>query len=191
MRKTYAYNSIIIGVLVGMLVGVSSDSVVLAVLAGLGVAVVGFIVIRLIENAINAGADKLADKATDAYRRHKEQKAMQNGSFVQQNTTQMPGAAQAQQRTVFPQQTAAAAETASEQMSVCPSCGAQVRAAARFCPSCGCLSLLRSADPRFGELLPVLRKRHEAVGFGPGRTELCGGESSLRPSLSASALQSV
>lgn len=137
MRKTYAYNSIIIGFLVGMLVGVSSDSVVLAVLAGLGVAVVGFIVIRLIENAINAGADKLADKATDAYRRHKEQKALQNGSFVQQNTTQMPGAAQAQQRTVFPQQTAAAAETASEQMSACPSCGAQVRAAARFCPSCG------------------------------------------------------
>ena len=153
MRKTYAYNSIIIGFLVGLLVGVSTNSVVLAVLAGLGVAVVGFIVIRLIENAISAGADKLADKATDAYRKHKEQKAIQNGTFVQPTTTQMPGAAQAQQhttfpqqQTTFPQQTAASQQqhttfpqqpAAPQQTVACPSCGTQVRADARFCPVCG------------------------------------------------------
>lgn len=141
MRKTYAYNSILIGFLVGLLVGVSSNSAVLAVLAGLGVAVVGFIVIRVIENAINAGADKLTEKATDAYRKHKEQKAIQNGSFVRPATTQMPGA-QPQQHTTFPEQTAMPAqapapEAAPEELTACPSCGAQVRAAARFCPSCG------------------------------------------------------
>lgn len=129
MRKTYAYNSIFIGFLVGMLVGVSSDSVVLAVLAGLGVAIVGFIVIRVIENAIDAGVDKAAGKVKDAYNKHK-QKTMPASAVVPPVTTQMPGSAQ---RTTFPQQAAASAEPTRS----CPKCGAPVRAAARFCPSCG------------------------------------------------------
>jgi len=133
MRKTYAYNSIIIGFLVGMLVGVSSDSVVLAVLAGLGVAIVGFIVIRVIENAIDAGVNKAADKVKDAYSKHK-QKTMPASTV----TTQMPGSTQTAQRTTFPQQaTAPAPEAPAEPTVPCPNCGAQVRAAARFCPSCG------------------------------------------------------
>ena len=140
MKKTYAYNSILIGFLVGLLVGVSTNSVVLAVLAGLGVAVVGFIVIRVIENAIDAGVDKAAGKVKDAYRKHKQQ-TTQAASFIQPTTTQMPGA-QAQQRTTFPEQTTASAQapvadTPAEPTVSCPSCGAQVRAAARFCPSCG------------------------------------------------------
>ena len=101
MRKTYAYNSIIIGFLVGLLVGVSSDSAVLAVLAGLGVAIVGFIVIRVIENAINAGVDKAADKVKEAYSKHK-QKTMPASAVVPPATTQMPGSTQAAQRTTSP-----------------------------------------------------------------------------------------
>ena len=137
MRKTYSYNSIIIGFLVGLLVGVSSDSAVLAVLAGLGVAIVGFIVIRVIENAINAGVDKAADKVKEAYSKHK-QKTMPASAVVPPATTQMPGSTQAAQRTTFPQQAETPAPATSAEPTVpCPNCGAQVRAAARFCPSCG------------------------------------------------------
>ena len=66
MRKTYAYNSIIIGVLVGLLAWVSTENVVLGILACVGVSIVGFVIIRIIEKAIGKGAAK-------AYRKHKEQ----------------------------------------------------------------------------------------------------------------------
>ncbi len=74
MRKTYAYNSIIIGVLVGILVYVSSNSIVLGILACLGVAVVGFVVIRLLEKAFDKGADAVVDAASRAIQKRKEQK---------------------------------------------------------------------------------------------------------------------
>lgn len=73
MRKTYAYNSIIIGVLVGLLVWVSLENAVLGILACLGVSIVGFIVIRVIENAIGKGVDAAVDAATRAYQKRKEQ----------------------------------------------------------------------------------------------------------------------
>ncbi|MBQ4290344.1 MAG: hypothetical protein II719_04035 [Clostridia bacterium] len=74
MRKTYAYNSIIIGVLVGILVGVSTNNLVLAILACLGISIVGFILIRLLENALSRGVDKAVDAATKAYENHKQNK---------------------------------------------------------------------------------------------------------------------
>lgn len=74
MRKTYAYNSIIIGVLVGLLVGASTENIVLAILALLGVSIVGFVVIRLIENLISNLIDKGVDAAGKAYRNHKARK---------------------------------------------------------------------------------------------------------------------
>ena len=61
MRKTYAYNSIIIGVLVGLLAWASTENVVLGVLA------------CVIEKAIGKGVDAAADAAAKAYRKHKEQ----------------------------------------------------------------------------------------------------------------------
>ena len=63
MRKTYAYNSIIIGFLIGLLVAVQTDKIVLGILAGLGVAVVGFVLIRLLEKGIAKGVDKGVDAA--------------------------------------------------------------------------------------------------------------------------------
>ena len=74
MRKTYAYNYILIGILVGILVYVSSENLLLAILALLGVSVLGFIVIRVIENLISKGVDTTVDAAGKAYRKHKEQK---------------------------------------------------------------------------------------------------------------------
>ena len=74
MRKTYAYNSIIIGFLIGLLVAVQTDKIVLGILAGLGVAGVGFVLIRLLEKGIAKGVDKGVDAAVNAYQKHKEKK---------------------------------------------------------------------------------------------------------------------
>ncbi len=74
MRKTYAYNSIIIGVLVGILAYASTESAILGIGACLGVSIVGFIVIRLIENAVDKGVDKAVDAAGRAWQEHKQKK---------------------------------------------------------------------------------------------------------------------
>ena len=74
MRKTYAYNSIIIGILIGILIYVSSNNAILAVLACLGISVAGFFIIRALENAVSKGVDKAVDAATRAYENHKQNK---------------------------------------------------------------------------------------------------------------------
>ncbi len=78
MRKTYAYNSIIIGVLVGLLVYVSTESILLGILALVGVSVVGFILIRLLENAISKGVDTAVDAASRGIQKRREQKNQKN-----------------------------------------------------------------------------------------------------------------
>lgn len=94
MRKTYAYNSIIFGALLGMLVYVSADSIALGIVTCVAVSVVGFIIIRLIENAINKGVDKAVDSVSNAYRKHKAKKDSANGAAAQRtpavSTTQFP-----------------------------------------------------------------------------------------------------
>ena len=78
-RKTYAYNSIIIGFVIGFTVWASTRSILLAILAGLGIAVVGFIIIRVIENALYKGVDKAVDKISDAHQRRKAAAAQKMG----------------------------------------------------------------------------------------------------------------
>ena len=75
MRRTYAYNSITIGTLVGILVVFSTESLALGIITMLAVSAVGFVLIRLIENALYSGVDKAVDAAVDAYGRHKAKKA--------------------------------------------------------------------------------------------------------------------
>lgn len=74
MRKTYAYNSIIFGVLIGILVWASTENVFLGILACIGISVVGFVLIRIIEKAIYKGTNAAINAATNAYQKHKEQK---------------------------------------------------------------------------------------------------------------------
>lgn len=64
MRRTYAPNAIIIGVLIGFLVAVKAN-VVLGILAGLGVSVLGWVLIRAFENVMY----KAGDAAEDAIRK--------------------------------------------------------------------------------------------------------------------------
>ena len=73
MKKTFAYNSITIGVLVGLLAWASTKNVVLGVLACVGVSIIGFVIIRFIEQAVSKGVDAAADAAAKAYRKYKEQ----------------------------------------------------------------------------------------------------------------------
>ncbi len=147
MRKTYAYNSIIFGFLLGLLVGVTTESVILGILAGLGVSVVGFIVIRLIENAIHKGVEKATDKISETYRRRKEQKAIENGTYQKPVTTQMPvrmtpAVAQAVPTPV--RMTPAVAQAVpvpsvrpAAKRSFCMHCGAAQEGVSRFCSVCG------------------------------------------------------
>jgi threonine/homoserine/homoserine lactone efflux protein len=72
MRKTSAYNSLIIGAMIGMLVWVSTNSAVLGILAWVGISLVGFVAIRALEKATYKGADAAADAIKKAYQQHKE-----------------------------------------------------------------------------------------------------------------------
>ena len=137
MRKTYAYNSIIFGVLLGILVYCTTESIALTILTGIGVSVVGFFLIRMLEKALYKGADKAAEKITEAYHRRKEQKAIENGTYRKpESTTQMPvrPAMQTTAGTVWekPIEKPVVSET-----NYCPYCGKAVDGVSRFCPYCG------------------------------------------------------
>lgn len=69
MRKTYAPNAIIIGILIGLLVAVKVN-MVLGVIAGLAVSILGWVLIRAFENALY----RAGDAAEDAIRRKLDEK---------------------------------------------------------------------------------------------------------------------
>lgn len=128
MRKTtYAYNSIILGFFIGLWVLVSSKSTVLGIAAGLAMAVIGFFIIRMFENAADRVSSKAAEKVEEAWQRRKERKAIENGSYVKPATTQMP----MKQTTQFP------SSTSEQNTKRCPTCGAVLKREAKFCPACG------------------------------------------------------
>lgn len=64
-RKTNAPTSVSIGTLVGIMVAVSTDNLVLGILAFVGVTVLGWIAIRTIEKVIWKGADKVGELLFD------------------------------------------------------------------------------------------------------------------------------
>lgn len=74
MRKTYAYNSIFLAFIIGIAIYVSTENTVLTVIAFLGIAIGGFILIRVLENLLYKGVDKAVDKAADAIKKRKEKK---------------------------------------------------------------------------------------------------------------------
>lgn len=78
MRKTYAYNSIIFGFLIGLLVYGVKESLVLAVLVGLAVSIVGFVLIRAIENAMDRAGDVIIDAVGKKVDEKRKEKKKQN-----------------------------------------------------------------------------------------------------------------
>ena len=73
-RKTYAYNSVIIGLLFGLWAGAKFDSLAAAIAAFAVVTVIGFVLIRALENVLYSGAEKLTDAAVSAIERKVEEK---------------------------------------------------------------------------------------------------------------------
>lgn len=56
MRKTYAYNSIIFGLGLGIIVGIKAGTAI-GIVVGIVVTVAGFFIIKAIENVLYKGAD--------------------------------------------------------------------------------------------------------------------------------------
>ena len=73
-RKTYAYNSVIIGLLCGLWAGAKFDSLAAAIAAFAVVTVICFVRIRALENILYSGAEKLTDAAVSAIERRVEEK---------------------------------------------------------------------------------------------------------------------
>ena len=130
-RKTYAYNAILLGFLLGLWVGVSKESTFLGILVGLVVAVGGFILIRAIEKAVYKGVDKASEKIGDAINRRKEEKAQTDNPYGGPQVAQFsPPQEQIQ--------TPASAEPGAQpRPAFCTNCGAPVKDSSRFCPNCG------------------------------------------------------
>ncbi len=127
MRRTYAYNSIIFGALLGIGAYAATESIALGIIACLAVSIVGFIIIRAIERAIDKGVDKAAEKIGEAHRRRKAEKAGVSAA----PTTAMP--------TRFaPAYSGNQTNTSDERKTVfCPHCGSKISAECLFCPECG------------------------------------------------------
>lgn len=75
MRKTYAYNGIIFGVMLGILAGAATENEVIGVIAAIVGSVVCFLIIRGLENLVNKGINKAGETITkklDEAHRNKE-----------------------------------------------------------------------------------------------------------------------
>ena len=90
MNKTYAYNSIIFGALFGVLAGVKTDSMVFAAALFLAVSIVGFILIRMFEKAVDKGVNKAADKISEIHNRRKTERMNGGSAYQDRETTRMP-----------------------------------------------------------------------------------------------------
>ena len=124
MRRTYAPSMAAVGlVLGGFAIYAWTHNTTIAIVAAIVCSILAFVIMRAIENGIDAAGDKLAEKASEAYQKHKEQKQMQEGGydprFNQQQTTQFPG------------------QTAPSMQRVCQYCGNPVNDDSEFCGSCG------------------------------------------------------
>ena len=147
MRKTYAYNSVIFGVLFAILAYAwSGGNIVITIIAGIGVSVVGFIIIRLIEKALYKGADKLGEKVSDAYQKHKEQKNAQSSYGAQGGPRQAEPLANrhayqayapaAQRQPYTPAAQRQASQAYAPAQGAAPQRNDRVQAAAKKCPYC-------------------------------------------------------
>lgn len=73
MRKTYAPNAIIIGILVGFLVAIKVNAI-LGVLAGLGVSVLGWVLISSFERAADHAGNAIDDAIRKKINERKDKK---------------------------------------------------------------------------------------------------------------------
>ena len=113
--RTYAYNGIIIGVLLGFTAWAYTNSVPI----GVGVAIVGsvvcFLIIRFLENLLRRGTNKASDAMANQLAKRAKQ-TPPSGNLADRFQTSAP----AQPTDAF-----------------CAKCGAAVEPGSRFCGKCG------------------------------------------------------
>ncbi len=109
MRRTYKYNGIVVGVLLGLLIGLKTENVVLGVIAAIALSVVGVLAIQWIERLIEHGVDSAFQAGKNAYDKRKAEKA------AQQNAIQ----------------------NAQSGKKFCTKCGSELDGQATFCTKCG------------------------------------------------------
>ncbi len=81
MKRTYAYNSVILGAMLGLAAWAATENVTLGVVAFITVSIIGFIIIRLVEDAIDRGCEKAEEKIRQSVAnrsREKQANAQQN-----------------------------------------------------------------------------------------------------------------
>lgn len=79
MRKTYAYNSAIFGILFGIYVTEKAGAS-LGFLAGAAVTIIGFFIIRALENTISDGISKGTDAISNKVYDKKKEKEGKSGA---------------------------------------------------------------------------------------------------------------
>ncbi len=128
-RKTWAYNGIVIGFLIGLWVWGLTQSTPLAVLAGIGVSIVAFLGIRFLENLIYNGAEKAEEKIREAYENRKS--ATAKGKTKKCKSC---GAEVAYERLTCSECGALQKEKSSPK---CRSCGTEIDPNSSICTNCG------------------------------------------------------
>ncbi len=116
-RKTFAFNGITIGTLLGILIGVTSKSVALGIVAAIGISVAAWFAIKWIENLMYKGADAAEQAIRNA---HQQRKANNATSQVTQQTS---------------------TQNNQSEKKFCTSCGTQLDQDMMFCTKCGAKQL--------------------------------------------------
>ena len=160
-RKTFAYNSIIIGALLGMLVWAYTENTALGIAAAVVISVAGFFAIRGLEHALDIGSQAAADALARKIAASKKASMMQEGSSAYRNGSasdeksyggnnyaalgddfSVPDSpdihisAAAPVLSVNPVPRSSAEQPAAVK-NFCWKCGARLQSGGRFCPKCG------------------------------------------------------
>jgi len=79
MRRTYAHNAVVIGVLLGFLVAIKAG-IILGIIVAVAVSIIGYKLIRAFENKVDDVADRAGDAISHAIYDKKKKKDGEDGS---------------------------------------------------------------------------------------------------------------
>ena len=124
-RKTFAFNGITIGTLLGILIGVTTESVALGIVAAIGISAAAYFAIKWIENLMYKGVDAAGQAMKNAY----QQRKANNAASQAMPTQAQPNQVNTAQNTV--------AQNNQSEKKFCTSCGTQLDKDMMFCTKCG------------------------------------------------------
>lgn len=90
MRRTYAPFCSALGLVLGAMVGVKwTNNTALGIVIGVVFAIIAFVIVKAFENAVYKAGDKLADKASEALQKRREQKSMNDADYHRSDDSQV------------------------------------------------------------------------------------------------------